>query len=324
MKSNFLDRNLALETVRVTEIAALASSLHMGRGNETIADESAVNAMRSFLNNIPISGKIAIGEGERDKAPMLFIGEKVGKGGPKVDIALDPLEGTTITAKGGENALSVLALGEEGTFLHSPDIYMQKIAYGKTYQDLNIDIEDSPKNIINKFSKFSGIKTENVCVCILDRLRHKDLILEVRSTGARIKLIPDGDVSAVIATSIEDSGIDIYMGIGGSPEGVLAAAALRCIGGKMFSKLLFDNNKDFERANTMGINDKNKIYSIYDLVKGDVMFSATGVTDGTLLKGVKFKNNFATTESVVMRSKTNTIRYVKAVHDLNVKDLNKI
>ena len=321
MKSNFLDRNLALEAVRITEVAALASSIHMGRGDETIADQSAVNAMRSFLNNMPISGRIVIGEGERDKAPMLYIGEKVGKGGTKVDIALDPLEGTTITAKGGENALSVLAMGEEGSFLHSPDIYMSKIAYGDKYKDLEIDPEDNPINIIKKFSNFSGIKTENVCVCILDRPRHNDLIRQVRSTGSRIKLIPDGDVSAIIATSIEDSGINIYMGIGGSPEGVLAAAALSCIGGKMYTKLIFEDNYTFERANDMGISDRNTIYTMSDLVKGDVMFSATGVTDGTLLKGVNFKNNTAITNSVVMRSKTKTIRYVNAEHNLNIKNI---
>lgn len=321
MKSNFLDRNLALEAVRITEVAALASSIHMGRGDETIADQSAVNAMRSFLNNMPISGKIVIGEGERDKAPMLYIGENVGKGGTKVDIALDPLEGTTITAKGGENALSVLAMGEEGSFLHCPDIYMSKIAYGDKYKDLEIDPDDKPNNIIRKFSKFSGIKIENVCVCILDRPRHYDLIKQVRLTGARIKLIPDGDVSAIIATSIEDSGINIYMGIGGSPEGVLAAAALSCIGGRMYTKLIFDDNSTFERANDMGILDRNKIYTMTDLVKGDVMFSATGVTDGTLLKGVNFKNNTAITNSVVMRSKTKTVRYVNAKHNLNIKNI---
>ncbi len=322
MSYNFLDRNLALEAVRITELAALSSSLHMGRGDENLADQSAVNAMRSFLNNMPISGKIVIGEGERDKAPMLYIGELVGKGGPKLDIALDPLEGTTITAKGGENALSVLAMGEEGSFLHSPDMYMYKIAYGNDYKDLEIDPEDEPENIIKSFSKFSGIRVENVCVCILDRSRHEKLISKVRSTGSRIKLIPDGDVSAVIATSIEDSGIDIYMGIGGSPEGVLGAAALSCMGGKMYSKLIFENNELYERANDMGIKDKNKIYTMNDLVRGDVMFSATGVTDGAFLKGVKFKNNTAITNSVVMRSKTKTVRYVEAVHNLNIKDIN--
>jgi len=321
MKSEFLDRNLALEAVRVTEMAALSSSLHMGRGNEKEADQSAVNAMRSFLNNLMISGKIVIGEGERDEAPMLYIGEKVGKGGPNVDIALDPLEGTTITAHGGENALSVLAMGEEGSFLHSPDIYMHKIAYGKNFQNLDIDPEEPADKIVRKFSNYSDIKIENVVVCVLDRPRHENLIKMIRSTGARIKLIPDGDVSAVIATSIEDSGIDMYMGIGGSPEGVLGAAALRCLGGKIYTKLIFDNEAIFERAQSMGIKDKNTIYTINDLAKGDVMFSATGVTDGTMLKGVRFKNNIASTHSVIMRSKTSTVRYIIAHHDLNKKQI---
>jgi fructose-1,6-bisphosphatase II / sedoheptulose-1,7-bisphosphatase len=321
MSKNFLDRNLALEAVRVTEAAALSSSLHMGRGNEKTADQAAVNAMREFLNNLSISGTVIIGEGERDKAPMLYIGERVGKGGPKVDIALDPLEGTTITAQGGENALSVLAMAEEGGFLHAPDIYMQKIAYGTKYQELDIDPELPSDQIIRIFSKFSGIKIENIVVCILDRPRHKELINKVRSTGARIKLIPDGDVSAVIATSIEESGVDIYMGTGGSPEGVLAAAALRCIGGRIYTKLVFDNNRQIERAKNMGISDPKKIYQTKDLASGDVMFSATGVTDGTLLKGVLIKNESATTHSVVMRSKTKTLRYVSANHDLSIKNI---
>ncbi len=323
MKNDFLDRNLALEAVRVTEAAALSSSLHMGRGNEKAADQAAVNAMRNFLNNLAIDGKVIIGEGERDKAPMLYIGEKVGKGGPKLDIALDPLEGTTITAHGGENALSVLAMAEEGGFLHSPDIYMNKIAYGKKYQELEIDPESPTKEIIKKFSEYSGLKIENIVVCILDRDRHKELISNVRKIGARIKLIPDGDVSAVIATSIEDSGVDIYMGIGGSPEGVLAAAALRCMGGKIYSKLVFSNNSEKERANTMGIKDTKKIYTTNDLASGDVMFSATGVTDGTLLKGVLIKNDIATTQSVVMRSKSKTVRYVNASHNLRIKNIIK-
>ena len=321
MFKQFLDRNLALEAVRVTEAAALSSSLHMGRGNEKNADQAAVNAMREFLNNLSITGTVIIGEGERDKAPMLYIGEKVGKGGPKVDIALDPLEGTTITAHGGENALSVLAMAEEGGFLHAPDIYMQKIAYGKKYEGLEIDPEKPSNEIVKIFSKYSNIKIENLVVCILDRPRHNDLIKRVRSTGARIKLIPDGDVSAVIATSIEDSGVDIYMGIGGSPEGVLAAAALRCIGGKIYTKLVFDNDQQIERAKNMGINDINKIYLTSDLASGDVMFSATGVTNGTLLKGVLIKNEIATTHSVVMRSKTKTLRYVSASHNLSMKNI---
>ena len=321
LSKDFLDRNLALEAVRVAEAAALSSSLHMGRGDENAADQAAVNAMRDFLNNLAIDGKVVIGEGERDKAPMLYIGEKVGKGGPKVDIALDPLEGTTITANGGENALSVLAMAEEEGFLHAPDIYMQKIAYGKKYEQLEIDPESPANEIVQKFSNYADMKIENIVVCILDRPRPQELISKVRETGARIKLISDGDVSAVIATTFEDSGVDIYMGIGGSPEGVLAAAALRCSGGKIYSKLVFNNEKEKQRAIKMGIKDLNMIYTTNDLASGDVMFSATGVTNGTLLNGVLIKNNIATTESVVMRSKTKTLRYVKASHNLNIKDI---
>ena len=321
MSKDFLDRNLALEAVRVTEAAALSSSLHMGRGDEKAADQAAVNAMRDFLNNLVIDGTVVIGEGERDKAPMLYIGEKVGKGGPKVDIALDPLEGTTITAKGGENALSVLAMAEEGGFLHAPDIYMHKIAYGKKYQDLEIDPESPANEIVQKFSDFADMNIKNIVVCILDRPRHQELINKVRQTGARIKLISDGDVSAVIATSFEDSGVDMYMGIGGSPEGVLAAAALRCIGGRIYSKLVFSDESEKKRAADMGIKDANKIYTTNDLASGDVMFSATGVTNGTLLQGVLIKNNIATTQSVVMRSKTKTVRYVNASHNLTIKNI---
>jgi len=319
MNSLLLDRNLALEAVRVTEIAAIASSFHMGKGDEKAADQAAVNAMRDFLNDLDVKGKVVIGEGERDKAPMLYIGEMVGKGNVKVDIALDPLEGTTITAQGGENALSVLAIGEEGSFLHAPDIYMKKIAYGYKYENLEININDEPSKIIKEFSKFSNIREENIVVCILDRPRHEELINQVRSTGARIKLIPDGDVSAVIATSIDESGIDIYMGTGGSPEGVLAAAALRCLGGKIYTKLIYNNDESFERAKKMGVLNKDQIFETNDLAKGDVMFSATGVTDGTLLKGVRIKNNEAHTHSVVMRSQTNTIRHISAKHNLNIK-----
>ena len=319
MVKDFLDRNLALEAVRVTEAAALASSLFMGKGDEKAADQAAVNAMRDFLNELDVNGKVVIGEGERDKAPMLYIGETIGKGEVKVDIALDPLEGTTITAQGGENALSVLAIGEEGSFLHAPDIYMKKIAYGYKYENLEINIDDEPSKIIKEFANFSKIRAENIVVCILDRPRHQELINEVRSTGARIKLIPDGDVSAVIATSIDDSGIDLYMGTGGSPEGVLAAAALRCLGGKIYTKLIYDNDESFERAKKMGVIKKDQIFKTNDLAKGDVMFSATGVTDGTLLKGVRINNNYAHTHSVVMRSKTSTIRYINANHNLNIK-----
>jgi len=321
MNKQFLDRNLALEAVRVTEVAALSSSLHMGRGDENAADQAAVNAMRSFLNNLSIDGTIVIGEGERDKAPMLYIGEKVGAGGVKVDIALDPLEGTTITAHGGENALSVLAMANEGGFLHAPDIYMHKIAYGKKYEGLEIDPKSPADQIVYELSKYSSMKVENLVVCILDRSRHQNLIALVRKTGARIKLITDGDVSAVIATTVEDSGVDIYLGAGGSPEGVLAAAALRCLGGKIYGKLLFPNDTDKQRASDMGITNLNKIYTTNDLASGEVMFAATGVTDGTLLKGVRIKNDIATTHSVVMRSKTKTIRFVEASHNLSIKPI---
>ena len=323
MNHKFLDRNLALEAVRVTEAAALSSSLYMGRGDEKAADQAAVNAMREFLNNLSIEGKVVIGEGERDKAPMLYIGEKVGVGGPKVDIALDPLEGTTITAQGGENALSVLAMAKEGCFLHAPDIYMYKIAYGKKYEDLNIDPESPATEIIYNLAKYSGIKVENIVVCILNRERHKSLISSVRKIGARIKLISDGDVSGVIATTFEDSGVDLYLGEGGSPEGVLSAAALRCLGGKMYSKLIFNTSFEKTRASEMGIRDLDKIYTTHDLASGEVMFAATGVTDGTLLKGVLIKKNKATTHSVVMRSKTKTLRYVTANHDLLIKPIIK-
>ena len=321
MSNIFLDRNLALEAVRVTEAAALSSSLHMGKGDEIAADQAAVNSMRNFLNNLSIDGQVVIGEGERDKAPMLYIGEKVGAGGPKVDIALDPLEGTTITAQGGENALSVLAMANKGGFLNAPDIYMQKIAYGKKYEGLEIDPESPVDQIIYDFSKYSKMDVKNIVVCILDRSRHQNIISLVRKTGARIKLITDGDVSAVIATTVEDSGVDIYLGSGGSPEGVLAAAALRCLGGKIYGKLLFQTDNEKQRASDMGINDFNKIYTTNDLASGEVMFAATGVTDGTLLKGVRIKNDNATTHSVVMRSKTKTIRYVNARHNLAVKSM---
>jgi fructose-1,6-bisphosphatase class II len=321
MNKQFLDRNLALEAVRVTEAAALSSSLYMGRGDETAADQAAVNAMREFLNNLSINGKVVIGEGERDKAPMLYIGEKVGLGGPKVDIALDPLEGTTITAQGGENALSVLAMAGEGGFLHAPDIYMQKIAYGKKFEGMKINPTSSADSIIKDMARYSGTKTKNIVVCILDRPRHHDLISLVRKTGARIKLIADGDVSAVIATTVEDSGVDLYLGSGGSPEGVLAAAALRCLGGKIYGKLMFSSEVDKKRAVDMGISDLNKIYETNELASGEVMFAATGVTDGTFLKGIRIKNNIALTHSVIMRSKTKTVRYVKASHNLKIKPI---
>ena len=251
----------------------------------------------------------------------LYIGETVGTGGPKVDIALDPLEGTTITAHGGENALSVLAMAGENGFLHAPDIYMFKIAYGKKYEGLEIDPNSPPDQIVYELSKYSGMSVENIVVCILDRERHKKLIATVRKTGARIKLISDGDVSAVIATSFEDSGVDIYLGSGGSPEGVLAAAALRCLGGKIYGKLLFSTENEKERAIKMGITDFNRVYTTTEMASGEVMFAATGVTDGTFLRGIRIKDNIAKTFSVVMRSKTKTIRYIEASHNLSIKPI---
>jgi fructose-1,6-bisphosphatase class II len=315
-----LDRNLAIELVRVSEFAALAASKHIGRGNEKAADQAAVDAMRKCLNSLTISGTVVIGEGERDEAPMLYIGEKVGSGGPKVDIALDPLEGTTITAKGGENAMAVIALAQEGGFLNAPDVYMKKISTNtKNEKVVSLD-QDLKSNIID-LAKFKKINIEDLVICILDRDRHKDEIEIIRSTGARIKMIDDGDVSAVISSVLTSSNIDMYYGIGGAPEGVLAAAALQCIGGNLEGQLLFNNEDEIKRAKKTGINDLNKIYQLNDLAMGDIMFSATGVTDGTMLKGIKITKNYAETHSIVMRSKTGTIRHINGEHNFDIKQL---
>ncbi len=315
-----MDRNLAIELVRVSEFAALAASKHIGRGNEKSADQAAVDAMRKCLNSLTISGTVVIGEGERDEAPMLYIGEKVGSGGPKVDIALDPLEGTTITAKGGENAMAVIALAQEGGFLNAPDVYMKKISTNtKNEKVVSLD-QDLKSNIID-LAKFKKINIEDLVICILDRDRHKDEIEIIRSTGARIKMIDDGDVSAVISSVLTSSNIDMYYGIGGAPEGVLAAAALQCIGGSLEGKLLFNNEDEIKRAKKTGINDLNKIYQLNDLAMGDIMFSSTGVTDGTMLKGIKITKNYAETHSIVMRSKTGTIRHINGEHNFDIKQL---
>ena len=315
-----MDRNLAIELVRVSEFAALAASKHIGRGNEKAADQAAVDAMRKCLNSLTISGTVVIGEGERDEAPMLYIGENVGSGGPKVDIALDPLEGTTITAKGGENAMSVIALAQEGGFLNAPDVYMKKISTNtKNEKVVSLD-QDLKSNIID-LAKFKKINIEDLVICILDRDRHKDEIEIIRSTGARIKMIDDGDVSAVISSVLTSSNIDMYYGIGGAPEGVLAAAALQCIGGNLEGQLLFNNEDEIKRAKKTGINDLNKIYQLNDLAMGDIMFSATGVTDGTMLKGIKITKNYAETHSIVMRSKTGTIRHINGEHNFDIKQL---
>ena len=315
-----MDRNLAIELVRVSEFAALAASKHIGRGNEKAADQAAVDAMRKCLNSLTISGTVVIGEGERDEAPMLYIGENVGSGGPKVDIALDPLEGTTITAKGGENAMAVIALAHEGGFLNAPDVYMKKISTNtKNEKVVSLD-QDLKSNIID-LAKFKKINIEDLVICILDRDRHKDEIEIIRSTGARIKMIDDGDVSAVISSVLTSSNIDMYYGIGGAPEGVLAAAALQCIGGNLEGQLLFNNEDEIKRAKKTGINDLNKIYQLNDLAMGDIMFSATGVTDGTMLKGIKITKNYAETHSIVMRSKTGTIRHINGEHNFDIKQL---
>jgi fructose-1,6-bisphosphatase II / sedoheptulose-1,7-bisphosphatase len=314
-----LDRNLALEVVRVTEAAALAASRLMGRGDEKAADQAAVDAMRRALNSLAIDGTVVIGEGERDEAPMLYIGEKVGQGGPKVDIALDPLEGTTITAKGGPNALAVIAMAEQGGFLNAPDVYMDKIAVGGGLPDGVVDLDMKPEENLKNLAKAKGVDLSDLVVCILDRPRHAELIAKVRETGTRIMLISDGDVSGVIATSRPDSGVDIYMGSGGAPEGVLAAAALRCIGGHIQGRLLFRNDDEKGRATRLGIKDLNRKYGILDLAKGDVMFAATGVTDGSMLKGIRRFPGGASTHSIIMRSKTGTVRVVEATHNYRVK-----
>ena len=312
-----MDRNLALEAVRVSEAAALSASRLMGRGDEKAADQAAVDAMRQALNSLNIDGTVVIGEGERDEAPMLFIGEKVGTGqGPQIDIALDPLEGTTITAKGGANALAVLAMADHGGFLNAPDVYMDKIAVGGGLPDDIVDLDESPAANLKNLARGKNAEISDLVVCILDRPRHAELIAKVREAGARIMLIGDGDVSGVIATSTGDSGIDIYMGSGGAPEGVLAAAALRAIGGQIQGRLLFRNDDEKARARKWGITDLNRKYSMTDMAKGDVMFAATGVTKGYLLDGVRFYGDTAKTESIVMRSKSGTIRLVDSLHQL--------
>lgn len=313
-----MDRNLALEAVRATEAAAMSSARLMGRGDNIAADQSAVDAMRRVLNSIQIDGTVVIGEGERDEAPMLYIGEKVGKGGPKVDIALDPLEGTNLCSAGGPNALAVIAMAEDGQFLHAPDTYMEKIAVGP-YAKGAIDLSKSPVANLSEIAKAKNCQVSDLTVIILDRPRHTDLIREVRRSGARIKLISDGDVSAAIATCFKETGVDVLMGIGGAPEGVLAAAAMRCVGGDMQGRLKFRNDEERSRAKKMGIGDENRIFTMNELASGHVMFAATGVTNGDFLKGVRFFGGGAETHSVVMRSKSGTIRYIKATHHFDTK-----
>lgn len=314
-----MNRNLAMEFVRVTEMAAIASARLMGRGDEKAADQAAVDAMRSMLDTIDCKGTVVIGEGERDEAPMLYIGEKVGSGeGPELEIALDPLEGTTICAKGGHNAISVMAIAEKGNLLNAPDTYMQKIACGPEAKGL-INIEDSATENLKRIAEAKKCRVQDLTAVILDRPRHEDLINEVRDAGCRIQLIGDGDVSAAIATCLPDSGVDVLFGTGGAPEGVIAAAALRCIGGDFQGKLKPRNQEEIDRAKTMGIDDINKVFSIEELASGNVMFCATGVTTGNFLDGVKFKPWGCWTHSMVMRSQSGTVRHIRAEHHFDKK-----
>lgn len=310
-----MERNLALEFVRVTEAAALECARHMGKGDPTSADQTAVNAMRKMFNSVDIDGTVVIGEGERDEAPMLYIGEKVGtKKPPKVDIALNPLECTNSVVCGRPNALSAIAVAESGNFLHAPDTYMEKIAVGPKAKEA-IDLRLGPEENLKRIAEVLDYHIEDITVVILDRPRHENLIKKIRKAGARIQLIPDGDISAAIATAIPDTGVDVLMGIGGAPEGVIAAAALRCVGGGMQARLVPRNQEEEKRAKKMGLKDLGKIFRENELAKGDnIMFAATGVTDGDMLKGVRFFGGGAHTHSIVMRSKSGTIRFIETTH----------
>jgi len=310
-----LDRKLTLEIVRVTEAAARAACHLVGLGDEKAADQAAVDAMRTALNKLDIDGTIVIGEGERDEAPMLYIGEKVGSGkGPKIDIALDPLEGTTLTAKGGPNALAVIAFAESGNFLHAPDTYMEKIAVGSGFPEGIIDIDKPAGDNMRAIAEAKGVPVSQTMACVLDRPRHAEIIKSIRETGARITLISDGDVAGVMATSNPDSGIDMYVGTGGAPEGVLAAAALRCIGGQMQGRLVFRNDDEKARGIKWGVKDFNQVYNLEELASGSVIFAASGVTDGSMLKGVRQVGDRVHTETLVMRSHTGTVRYIRGNH----------
>ena len=323
--SSGLDRVLVLEMVRVTEAAAIAASKWIGRGDNDAADAAAVEAMRAALNELPFCGTVVIGEGERDEAPMLYIGEKVGceqETGPGIDIALDPLEGTTLTAHAAPNALAVLAIAEEGCLLNAPDTYMEKIAIGPGYPDGTIDLKKSPADNIKAIASAKGVAPGEIIACVLDRPRHEEIIRQLRELGCGIKLIPDGDVAGVIAVADPGTGIDIYLGTGGAPEGVLAAAALRCVGGQMQGKLVFRNDDEIARAHRWGIEDLERIYHLHDMAKGDCIFAATGVTDGSLLEGVHRHKDSVTTESIVMRASTGTVRRISTeYHDLKHRGL---
>ncbi len=310
-----MDRNLALELVRVTEAAALACGRWVGKGNKNAADEAATNAMRRTLDSMGINGTVVIGEGEMDEAPMLYIGEKVGSGsdGAEVDIAVDPLEGTNICAKGTNGSIATIALAPRGGFLHAPDMYMEKIAVGPSARGA-IDINASPATNLKRVAEAKKCNVEDLTVVILDRPRHDKMVNEIRKAGARIHLISDGDVAPAIAAAVEGSGVDMLMGMGGAPEGVLAAAALKCMGGELQGRLVFMSNEERDRARTMGIEDFDRIYSTEDMARGDVFFAATGVTNGDLLRGVRYFSGGAETHTVVMRSKSRTVRFIEARH----------
>lgn len=311
--AQFQDRMLSLGLARVSEAAALASARLIGRGDEKAADQAAVNAMRDQLNLLDIDGTVVIGEGERDEAPMLYIGEKVGTGkGPGVDIALDPLEGTTLTAKDWPNALTVIAMAPAGTLLHAPDVYMEKLAIGPGYATDTVTLKMTPAERVHALAKAKGCEPSDITVCVLERPRHEDLIKELRSTGAAIRLIPDGDVAGIIhCAESEKTGIDMYMGSGGAPEGVLAASALKCMGGQMYGQLLFRNDDERGRAAKAGITDLNRIYTRDELVTADVIFAATGVTNGSILQGLKREPGWVTMETILMRSKTGSVRRIQ-------------
>lgn len=311
-----LTRELSMELARVTEAAAVAAARLRGRGDEKAADQVAVDAMRAELNRLPIRGTVVIGEGERDEAPMLYIGEEVGTGsGPEVDIALDPLEGTTICAKNMPNSLAVISMATKGTLLFAPDVYMDKIAIGPGYPDALVDIDADPADNIKALAQAKGVPITEITACILDRPRHAKILEAVRSTGAAVRLIGDGDVAGIIdTTDAPTTGVDIYMGTGGAPEGVLAASALRCVGGQMQGRLILDTPEKVARAAKMGVNDPHKAYTMNELASGDVLFAATGVTDGNMLRGVRFTSQYIQTETIVMRSSSRTVREITARH----------
>jgi len=318
-KGTLMDRNLALELARITEAAALSCGRWVGKGNKNAADEAATNAMRRTLESISINGTVVIGEGEMDEAPMLYIGEKVGNGEfPEVDIAVDPLEGTNICAKGMNGAITTIAIAPRGGFLHAPDMYMEKIAVGPAARDV-IDINASPTENLKRVAAAKNCYVEDLTVVILDRPRHEKIIEEIRKAGARIYLISDGDVAPAIAAAVEGSSVDLMMGIGGAPEGVLAAAALKCMGGGMQGRLVFMSNEERDRAKKMGIEDFDKVYTAEEMARGDVFFAATGVTGGDLLEGVRYFSGGAETHSIVMRSKSRTVRFIKSQHYFDFK-----